>query len=172
MSTSKDLGQLAAALRAGGRLDDAQVAKLANLRRGENVFKRHVVAVEKLEMRDGEDLWDFMDAMWTAVQTNRVLLADGSLDAWLEGIYDDFVIVQDGNTGRLFKAAFTRDLDGEFEFGDPVEVVATFTEVAPEGGAVGLGVAKRAPDRVLSVDLRKRRRWAFLPTSIRVGGAR
>jgi hypothetical protein len=168
------LRQIQRALRAGKSLSDEQVAKLAQLRRAENVGKQHV-AVAKFALREGEELWDFVDAIWMAVQTNRVILADGSLDAWLVGIYDEHVIVQDGNTGRLFKASFTRNEKGEFSFGEPVEVRQTFVEVTAAGADDGEGaekaVSRRAAADVEYLEISKRRRdsskFGFLPPTLR-----
>jgi len=147
------------ALDSGERLSDEEVALLATLKREQNVGKRHV-AVSKLALREGEELWDFMWTMVEAVQTNRIILADGSLDAWLQGIYDDHVIVQDGNTGRMFKANFTRDANGEISFSDPVEVRMEWVPVesaAPEmGGEDVQRVEKRAAPEVKYVEVMKR----------------
>lgn len=162
------LRQIRQALRAGTALSNEQVIKLAQLRRTVNASKHHV-AVSKLELREGEELWDFVDAVWSAVQTNRVILADGSLDAWLMGIYDDFVIVQDGNTGRLFQAAFTRNAKGEFEFGEPVEVRQAFLPVV---AADAEGVEKtvlKCVKVVEHVDVAKLddSKFGFLPATLR-----
>lgn len=163
------LRQIQRALKAGDRLSDDQVVKLAELRRSVNASSHHV-AVTKLELRDGEELWDFVDAVWMAVQTNRVVLADGSLDAWLMGIYDDFVIVQDGNTGRLFQAAFTRNETGEFVFETPVEVRQAFLPVsAPDAEGVEKSVLK-SRKVVGYVDVAKRAddsKFGFLPKTLR-----
>lgn len=160
------LRQIRQALRKGDRLSDEQVAKLAQLRRAMNAGKQHV-AVSKLALREGEELWTFVDAVWMAVQTNRVVLADGSLDAWLMGIYDDHVIVQDGNTGRLFKATFERDAKGEFVFGDPVEVRQIFVEIETSDD-VEKAIAKRAPvAEFVDVSKRDESKFGFLPPALR-----
>lgn len=172
-SSRKTLQQILKALRAGERLSDEQVLKLADLRRAENVGKRYV-AVNKVDLREGEEIWDFIDAIWTATFTNRVLLADGSLDVWLYGIYDEYVIVQDGNTGRLFKSFYSRDEKGVFSFTEPVEVMHAFVEVEGEDGDVEKRVAKRAPETPVVpeyVEVAKRREsqgtWAgVLPSSL------
>jgi hypothetical protein len=158
------LRQIQRALKAGDRLSDEQVVKLAELQRAVNAGNHHV-EVRKIALREGEELWDFIDAMWMAVQTNRVILADGSLDAYLQGIFDDHVIVQDGNTGRMFKSTFTRDAKGQFIFGDPVEVRQVFVEV---GSAEEDGVEKAAKPEYLEVAKRAASsKFGFLPTSIR-----
>lgn len=164
----KDLLELKQALRAGEKLSNAQVVKLAGLRRAANAGRRHV-EVHKLQLREGEELMDFVWAMMDAVQTNRVILADGSLDAWLEGIFEDHVIVRDGNTGRTFQANFTRSADGEIVFEEPFEVRAVFVPVnAPEEDAVERAVRKRAPEPGKLVEVTKaiERKWGFLPTSL------
>lgn len=166
------LRQIQRALRAGSRLSDEQVMKLAQLRRAANAARHHV-AVAKIALREGEELWDFIDAVWMAVQTNRVVLADGSLDAWLMGIYEDHVIVQDGNTGRLFKSTFTRNEKGEFEFGEPVEVRQVFVEVSadPDDDGVEKAVLKCRKIETY-VDVSKRRddsQFGFLPETLRKG---
>jgi hypothetical protein len=158
------LRQIQRALKAGDRLSDEQVVKLAEIRRSLNAGNHHV-EVRKIALREGEELWSFVDAIWMAVQTNRVVLADGSLDAQLMGIYDDHVIVMDGNTGRMFKAGFTRTAKGEFEFSTPVEVRQVFVEV---GSAEEDGVEKAAKPEYLEVAKRATSsKFGFLPTSIR-----
>lgn len=161
------LRQIQQAIRVGDTLSDDQVVKLAQLRRSLNASNHHV-AVAKLALREGEELWDFVDAVWMAVQVNRVLLADGSLDAWLMGIYDDFVIVQDCNTGRLFKSTFSRNAEGEFEFSEPTEVRQSFIPI--DAPAVDGEIAKRAPVVEEYVDVSKRRddaKFGFLPDTLR-----
>lgn len=162
----RTLISIAKALRNKEKLSDAQVLKLAELRRAANAGNHHV-RVSKLKLREGEELWQFMDAIWNAVQTNRIVLADGSLDAWLVGIYDDHVIVEDGNTGRMFKSVFTRTADGEFSFAEPVEVRMVFVEVGDAAGTVERSVTKAAADEQI-VNLKKAstRRWDFLPRAI------
>lgn len=169
MSDQTALRNIAQALRAGKRLSDEQVAKLAELRRTENVSKRYV-AVAKFALREGEELWDFIDAIWMAVQTNRVVLADGSLDAWLQGIFDDFVIVQDGNTGRLFQAKFSRDENGEFVFEEPFEVRQAFLPVATGDDEAEKSISKRAPvvERFVDIAKRDESKWrGILPSTLR-----
>lgn len=151
----KKLVAIRKALEAGERLSDEQVAKLAELRRAENAGRRFL-PVRKVELRAGEELHDFIWAMISAVETNRVLLADGSLDAWLEGIFNDHVIVRDGNTGKLFRANFRRAASGEIEFEEPVEVRVEFV---PVGGG---DVEKAAPTEVVELELRKSRWGAIL----------
>ncbi len=116
------------------QLSDDQVMTLVTLRRRENAGKRFVSVpddVKKLALREGEELWDFISALASAVMENRVALADGSLDIMLTGIFEDSIIVQDFTTGKMFKTQFTRQADGTFEFGEPVEVRTAFVEVAP-----------------------------------------
>lgn len=163
------LRQIQRALRNGEELSDDQVIKLAQLRRSENASK-HLVAVSKFELRKGEELWDFMDAMWMAVQTNRVILADGSLDAWLMGIYDDYVIVQDGNTGRLFQSAFTRNAEGEFVFESPIEVRQAFIPVvaADEDGVEKSVLKFRKVEQYVDVaKSNDQSKFGFLPATLR-----
>jgi hypothetical protein len=165
------LRQIRAALRKGESLSDEQVATLAEIRRASNVAKRHV-AVQKLELREGEELWDFVDAVWSAVQTDRIILADGSLDAWLVGIYDDFVIVQDGNTGRLFQAKFERNEKGEFVFGEPTEVRQAFVPVAApkeDADEAEKAISKRAANvEFVELGKSKKGKWdGVLPTAFR-----
>jgi hypothetical protein len=167
------LRQIQQALRAGKRLSDDQFEKLAHLRRSANVGKRYVAteSVEKFALREGEELWDFVDAIWMAVQTNRVVLADGSLDAWLTGIFENYVIVQDMNTGRTFKSEFTRDGNGEFTFSEPVQVTHAWVpvEVPEDADEVERAVAKRAPAIAEYVEIGKRGggKWSFLPPNLR-----
>ena len=153
----KELLDLQKALRAGERLSDAQVVKLAELRRAANADRRHV-QVGKLALRPGEELMDFVWTMMDAVQTDRIVLADGSLDAWLHGIFEDHVIVQDGNTGRMFKAEFTREGDGTIKFSEPVEVRMEWVPVnvsAESSDEVERAIAKRAPAERHFVELAK-----------------
>ena len=171
MSTDQvALRQIAQALRAGRKLSDAQVVKLAELRRAENAGRRFAdVEVEKLALGEGEELWDFVDAMCMAVQTNRIVLADGSLDARLVGIYDEHVIVEDGNTGKLFMSNFTRNAGGEFVFESPVEVRRIFVPVETEADVAEKAVSKAAPRATELVEVGKSvraRKWSFLPTSL------
>lgn len=130
MLTTKQAQQLERAKRlaAKGTLPDAQFQTMAATIHKMNEG-RQFVRVEKMNLTPGEELWDFVTALSTAVQTNRVVMANGSLDICLSGIYDDFVIVQDFNTGKFFKSAYSRDESGEFQFGEPVEVVSQFVEV-------------------------------------------
>lgn len=166
----QDLIALRKSLQSKEPLTDAQVALLAKLRRDENVSKRFV-AVEKFALREGEEMWDFMMSMMDAVATNRVILADGSLDAWLQGIYNDYVIVQDGVTGRFFKAAWSRAADGTFEFSEPVEVrmewVPINASTADGGAGVTQAISKRAPVETTYLDVSKsiEKKWGFLPAS-------
>lgn len=144
-----DLLKLQSVLKAGKRLSNVQVAQLAELRRTENVGK-HFVQVGKLSLRQGEELMDFVNAMLEAVQTDRIILADGSLDAWLQGIFDDHVIVQDWNTGRFFKAGFERGSDGSIAFSEPVEVRMEWVPTNPSAESsneVERAVAKRASEK-------------------------
>ena len=132
-------------------------------------MSKHFVRVRKFELREGEEVWQFVDAMWQAVQTNRITLAGGSLDAWLKGIYEDYVIVEDFNTGRLFKTPFTRAEDGEIAFGEAVEVRMEFVPVpvATADGEGDSGVAKARPEEI--VEFKKRSNWANLfPHRLRV----
>jgi hypothetical protein len=122
------LEQISRSLKAGKRLSDEQVVRLAELRRSANVGKHHV-AVAKIDLREGEELMDFVWTMMSAVQTDRIVLADGSFDAWLVGIFNDHVVVEDGNTGRLFRADFSRTEKGEIAFSEPVEVRMVFVPV-------------------------------------------
>lgn len=165
------LRQIRAALRNGDALSDAQVAKLAEIRRAENVGKRHV-RVHKLALREGEELMDFVWTVCDAVQTNRIVLADGSLDAWLVGIFDEHVVVEDGNTGRLFRAEFARDDKGEFSFSEPVEVRMEFVPVErTEDDEAEAAVEKSAgSERVVEVAKAAagRGKWGgILPASLR-----
>jgi len=134
-------------------------------------MSKHFVHVRKMQLREGEELWQFVSALQQAVQTNRIVLADGSLDAWLQGIYEDHVIVQDMNTGRLFRADFTRDAKGEFTFAEPVEVRVAFVPIAGEGGGEGGGaekLAKSDPGQFLDLDRVSKSRWAdVLPPRLR-----
>lgn len=152
--TTKELLEIETAMRNGSKLTDAQVAKVAELRRDHNAGNRWV-SVSKIALRDGEELWDFVGALATAVHTDRVILANGSLDAMLQGIYDDHVIVQDWNTGKLFKATFSRAADGSFSFGEPEEVMLIFVPVdaGDEDDEVERAVAKRAPTVVERVNI-------------------
>lgn len=152
-----DLLKLRSVLKAGKRLSDAQVAQLAELRHAENVGK-YFVQVEKLSLRPGEELMSFVGTMLEAVQTNRIVLADGSLDAWLQGIFDDHVIVQDFNTGRFFKASFERGSDGSIVFSEPVEVRMEWVPTNPSAESsdeVERAVAKRAPAKRDFVEVSK-----------------
>ena len=144
------LVELRKALEKGERLTDEQVVKLAELRRQENV-ERTFLPVRKVDLRAGEELHDFIWTMISAVETNRVILADGSLDAWLEGIFDSHVIVRDGNTGRLFRSDFTRTAEGEIEFSEPVEVRVEYVPTASAGD----GVERSAPVENVEVKFRK-----------------
>ena len=169
----KELMELQKALKNGDKLTDAQVTLMAGLQHAANVSKRHI-PVSKLALREGEELWDFTWTMMDAVQTDRIILADGSLDAWLQGIYDDHVIVQDGNTGRMFKANFTRAEDGSIVFSEPVEVKMVWVPVnAPAedaGDDVERAIAKRAPRGLEFVDVSKKdeSKWAgVLPSTLR-----
>lgn len=160
---TKELMEIQTALRNGSELSDSQVAKVAELQRVNNSQKRWV-SVAKLALRQGEVLWDFISALVTAVHTDRVILADGSLDAWLHGIYEDHVIVQDMNSGRFFKAMFTRLEDGSFRFEEPVEVMMTFTPVEMGDEDVERAVSKRAPIvQHLEVSTVKRKWDGILP---------
>jgi len=157
MGNGKQLLDLQKALRAGDKLTDAQVQKLSELRRAANEGRRHV-QVGKLSLRPGEELMDFVWTMMDAVQTNRIVLADGSLDAWVQGIFDDHIIVQDGNTGRMFKSTFTRAEDGSISFAEPVEVRMEWVPInasAESEDAVERAVAKRAPEDRRFVELSK-----------------
>lgn len=160
-----ELVELKKAIQGGARLTDAQVQKLAALRRDANVG-RTFVRVGKLALREGEELMDFVHAMIGAVMTDRIVLADGSLDAWLEGIFEDHVVVRDANTGRLFKATFERGADGSIVFGEPVEVRVAFVEVPKAGSeeeAAEKAVQKSAPPRIVEVEKRAPGKWGFLP---------
>lgn len=164
MRDGKALVELRKALEGGVRLTDEQVVHLARLRRLDNAGRRFL-PVRKLQLRQGEELQQFIWTMIGAVQTNRVILADGSLDAWLEGIFDEHVIVRDGNTGRLFRADFTRAADGEIVFSPPVEVRVEFVPVEGDGD-----VSKALPYETVEVSKRDGGRWGFLPETLR--GAR
>jgi hypothetical protein len=169
MRNGAELVELKKAIQSGARLTDEQVRKLADLRRTSNVDRRFV-RVGKLALREGEELMDFVHAMIGAVMTDRIVLADGSLDAWLEGIFEDHVIVRDANTGRLFKAPFERGEDGSIAFAEPVEVRVTFVEIprAEEGGeGAEKAVHKAAPDRIVEIEKRAPGKWGFLPTAFR-----
>lgn len=163
---TNELRQIQVALARSEKLSDAQFAKLAELRRSENAGKKWV-EVQKLELREGEEIWDFIDALWTATFTSRVILADGSLDVWLHGIYDKFVIVQDGNTGRFFRAEYSRNDDGTFVFGEPEEVSMQWIPVSSGSDEDAEKVAKRAPARWVEVS-KTRGKWSgVVPFSMR-----
>lgn len=172
------LQQIQRALRLGKKLSDGQVIKLAELRRAANAGKHHV-AVTKIDLREGEELWDFIDAVWSAVQMNRIVLADGSLDAWLVGIYNDFVVVQDMNTGRHFQSKFVRNADGSFEFSDPVEVKMVFVPVTSDeqdAGEAEKAVSKAATsapkvEQIVDVAKAASSKWSgILPKTLRDRG--
>jgi len=170
MRHGAELVELKKAVQSGARLTDEQVQKLADLRRTSNVDRRFV-RVGKLALREGEELMDFVHTMMGAVMTDRIVLADGSLDAWLEGIFEDHVIVRDANTGRLFKAPFERGADGSIAFAEPVEVRVAFVEV-PKAAADGAeeaekAVQKSAPDRLIEVQKAAPGKWGFLPNALR-----
>lgn len=158
----KRLTELALALQSDGRLDDQQVALLAEVRRKSNA-NRQFVQVEKLRLMPGEELMDFINSMFTAVSTNRVVLADGSLDAILQGIFDDHVIVMDGNTGRLFMSKFSRDANGEIAFAEPMQVRMTFEPVA-----TGDEVQRRVEQKSVEVNPKAGKLWDFLPDLRRI----
>jgi hypothetical protein len=180
MNNSTVLRQIRTALRKGENLSDEQVAKLAELRRLDNIGKRFVgvTDVKKLELREGEELMDFVWTMMGAVQTDRIILADGSLDAWLVGIFNDHIVVEDGNTGRLFRADFTRNEKGEIAFSEPIEVRQVFVPVErpkeDEGGEKEeKAISKAAGERFEQiVEVAKSAansgKWAgLLPSSLR-----
>jgi len=165
----KDLVELRKTLERGDRLSDAQVVELAKLRREASEKISHV-RVGKLALREGEELMDFVWTMVDAVQTNRIILADGSLDAWLQGIFEDHVIVMDGNTGKFFKANFSRDASGEIVFEEPVEVRMLWVPVGEGAGdETEKAIAKRAPEveQILQLEKTAGSRWSFLPSSLR-----
>lgn len=87
------------------------------------------VRVEKVQLNDNESLYDFTWAMYEAVEKDRALLGDGSIDIYLQGIYDDYVIIQDFNTGKFFKANWSRDENGLFSFSNVEEVVQVYQSV-------------------------------------------
>jgi hypothetical protein len=168
------LRHMQATLRKGEKLSDEQVLLLAGLHRENNLGKMHV-GVAKVDLREGEELMDFVWTMMSAVQTDRIILADGSLDAWLVGIFNDHVVVEDGNTGRLFRADFSRNEKGEIAFSEPIEVRQVFVPVetpsSEEGGEeVAAAVSKSTTARFDQiVDVAKRvdgRKWGFLPRSM------
>lgn len=169
MRNGAELVELKKAIQSGARLTDVQVQKLAELRRSSNADRRFV-RVGKLALREGEELMDFVHTMIGAVMTDRIVLADGSLDAWLEGIFEDHVIVRDANTGRLFKAPFERGEDGSIAFSEPVEVRVAFVEV-PKAAAgeeeAEKAVQKSAPNRLVEVQKAAPGRWGFLPNTLR-----
>lgn len=169
-----ELQRIQRALQVGKRLTDAQVSTLGSIRRAVNAEHRFVGVSKAIELREGEELMDFAWTVMAAVQTNRVVLADGSLDAWLVGIFSDHVIVEDGNTGRLFKSEFSRDAKGEFTFSEPVEVRQVFVPVTTASPADGDQVAAAkslTPAFELLIDISKRaRKWDFLPPTIRDKG--
>lgn len=143
------------------KLTDQQVTERARLTRAAN-DGRHFVRVQKLQLRPGEELWDFASALNTAVRTNRIVLADGSLDVWLEGVYEDHVIVQDGNTGRLYRSDYQRNAQGEFSFSAPVEVQVAFVPVSEQdqdSGAV-------QQQKFIELSRVQKRFWGFLPDGI------
>lgn len=166
---NNDLVELKKAIKSGGRLSDENVRKLAQLRRSANA-DRTFVRVGKLALQEGEELMEFVWTMISAVQTDRIILADGSLDAWLEGIFDDHIIVRDGNTGRLFRADFARGADGSIAFAEPVEVRVQFVPISQPGASEGDGtvksVEKRAPDQIVEIK-KAESKWSFLPASLR-----
>lgn len=166
MRNGAELVELKKAIQSGARLTDAQVQKLSTLRRESN-RERTFVRVGKLALREGEELMDFVHTMIGAVMTDRIILADGSLDAWLEGIFEDHVIVRDANTGRLFKAPFERAEDGGIAFSDPVEVRVAFVEVPKADSEEEKNVEKRAPDEIVEVQKRDVGKWSFLPNTLR-----
>ncbi len=143
MSTRDLLLSAAKKLDAGERLTDDELGAWTRFNRERNLSKRWV-PVQKLSLRPGEELMDFVDAMIAAVQTNRVVLGDGSLDVWIQGIFEDFVVVMDFNTGKLFKSKFERAESGEFTFEEPIEVRSTFVPVEQADDGEGGDVAKRA----------------------------
>jgi hypothetical protein len=162
--TGGELLKLRKAIRSGEKLSDEDVKKLSSLRREENK-SRVFMNVSKVALQEGEEMMDFVWMMYDAVQTNRIILADGSLDAWLNGIYDDYVIVQDGNTGKMFKADFSRNAEGEIEFSNVVEVRMQWVPVNASESEVARSVSKRATQSAEIFELKKRNesKWNFLP---------
>ncbi len=152
--TGLEILELTEAIEKGERLTDTQVQILAKLRREENKG-RTFMNVSKVALADGEDIYDFIWLMYDSVQTNRIVLADGSLDACLDSIYDDYVIIRDCNTGRMFKANFSRDTDGEILFDKVIEVRQAWVAVNE--------VEKKKSD---IVEMIKNNKWSFLPTSL------
>jgi hypothetical protein len=177
MKNGAELVELKKAIQSGARLTDEQVQKLAALRRESNLGRRFV-RVGKLALREGEELMEFVHTICGAVMTDRIVLANGSLDAWVEGIFDAHVIVRDANTGRLFKASFERGADGAIKFGEPVEVRVAFVPVsaepaaksAPEPGAeAAAGEPAAAPEseQIIEIEKPESGKWGFLPTTLR-----
>lgn len=84
------------------------------------------IQVEKLDLREGEELQEFISSVWKALtrhreRTNRSLM--------LRGIFEDHVVTKDVENGRLFKMQFKRDKGGFIEFGETQEVRQTFVPV-------------------------------------------
>lgn len=161
----KELVALNRALEAGERLSDRQLVLLASIQRDANAGRCFVRISRALPLRPGEELMEFGFRVMDAVHADRTVLADGSLCPMVEGIFDSYVVVRDLNTGRLFRAEFTRDEDGAFAFGAPVEVEVQFVPLpAPVEGE-----AQRAAPATRVVELiRSESKWGtILPKALR-----
>ena len=53
---------------------------------------------------------------------------DYGYDYWVDGVYDDFVIVRYDEGGKLFRYDYTENSDGEIEFEEGVEVEKAYVE--------------------------------------------
>lgn len=160
-----ELVALNRALEKGEHLSDRQVVLLASIQRDANAGRRFVRVGRALPLRQGEELMQFGFAVCDAVHADRTVLADGSLCAMVEGIFDSYVVVRDANTGRLFRSEFTRDERGAFVFSPPVEVEVQYVPIP----AATAGEAQRAATAPRTLELtRSSSKWgAVLPRALR-----
>jgi hypothetical protein len=163
--TGQELVALRKALEKGERLTDRQVVVLAALKRGQNAGRRFLGVARALDLLPGEEIFGFLRALEDAVWTNRSVLADGSLDAWLVDVYSDAVVVRDFNTGKFFRAPFSRATDGTFAFGTSVEVRSEWVPVTPSAGEQV--DTQRAAAPTYAEIPRSTSRWGFLPETLR-----
>lgn len=84
------------------------------------------IEINKVELVEGEELMELVDKVYKALAQNKAK-TDKSLG--LRGIFKDYIITRDAESGQFFQMAITRK--GEhLELGEPVQVRQIYVPVA------------------------------------------
>lgn len=107
--------------------------------------------INRFDLEEGEEFWDFMDKVHAALQ---ILGQQNDRRYWLIGLFDDHIIVEDNNTGKLYKLDMSRNEDGSVALANMTEVKIQYvpvTEAATRSADQGEGEGNESAPEDLSM---------------------